>query len=252
MEPFVCSSCGAALRAEDLDRRLGVATCSHCGAMFDLRSRASRRPEVDPSAGAAHASSEAAAPRERPEVPMPERFRVGRRGKDLIVTWRWFKPVALFLLLFAVAWDSFLVVWYTLALEDGAPLFAILFPLGHVAVGVGITYIALTMLLNRTTVAVSGGMLTVRHGPLPWRPAPTIRAVDLEQLYVERVTKRSKNGTTVTFTVRAVTRDHKGQKVVTGLERLEQALYLEQQIERSLGIEDQPVAGEVRRVGATA
>ncbi|MFW5921545.1 MAG: hypothetical protein ACOCUS_06870 [Polyangiales bacterium] len=121
-----------------------------------------------------------------------------------------------------------------------------IFPIAHVAVGVGITYGALATLLNTTTVRVTRGELHVRHFPLPWWPAPRIPTNALEQLYVERKVTSTKNGTKVRWNLRAVTRGHSGQKIVGGLEDMDQALYLEQEIESVLDIRDRAVAGEYR------
>ncbi len=44
-----------------------------------------------------------------------------------------------------------------------------------------------------------------------------------------------------------VTRDGRQGKLLSDLESSEEALYLEQVIERALGIKDQPVRGEIPR-----
>lgn len=231
------------MSASDLDRRLGIVACRHCGAIYDL-TRKDQRPLLD------EAAAEAPAPVDRAPAALPSRFTVDMsHGDRLRIRWRWFRPMALFLIFFCIAWDGFLVTWYGIGLAmDDAPIIMFLFPLIHVAVGVALTYYTLALLLNTTTVAVTRGELTVRHGPLPWVPA-TLPVRDLEQLYVERKVRHNKNGTSVTFQLMAVTRDHSGRKLVGGLEELGQALYLEQEIERTLGIRDRPVAGEHRGDG---
>src|SRR5690349_11378767 len=124
-----CPACSAALAPADLDRARALARCSFCGTLVDLAGRA------DPSGGAFAAC-------ERPEVPLPPRFRVARGEPGLSVSWRWFTPAAFFLVFFCVAWDGFLVFWYGMAAKQGAPLVFFLFPLIHVSVGVGISYLA--------------------------------------------------------------------------------------------------------------
>lgn len=235
--------------ASDLDRRLGIVSCRHCGAIFDLTRKGERSfPETSPAA----ASPPAPGPEEitdRAPAALPESFDVQRgTGDRLRVRWRWFRPVALFLVFFCVAWDGFLVTWYSIGFAaDGAvPLLFFVFPLAHVAVGVGLTYWTAAMLVNRTTVSVTHSELKVSHGPLPWFPSPRIPVNDLEQLYVERVVRHNKNTTTVRFKVMAVTRTHRGRQLIRGLEQLNQALWLEQEIEEVLGIRDRPVAAEHR------
>ncbi|MCO4771904.1 MAG: hypothetical protein KDA24_17870 [Deltaproteobacteria bacterium] len=240
--------------ASDLDRRLGIVSCRHCGAIYDLTRKGARPTAEVPPFGGAEVAAEAP-PKEsldRAPAPLPEGFQVERGREGLLrVRWRWFRPVAFFLVFFCVAWDGFLITWYSMGLASGdqMPLIFFLFPLAHVAVGVGLTYWTAALFLNRSTVTVTRDELRVSHGPLPWFPSPRISVGELEQLYVERKVSHRKNGTTVTFKVMAVTRSHTGRKLIGGLEELRQALYLEQEIEQVLGIRDRPVAGEHRDEG---
>lgn len=231
----------------DLDRRLGIVSCRHCGAIYDL-TRTDQRvsEETDGS------QSSMKEKMERAPAALPERFSVELgRGDLLRIRWRWFKPVAFFLLFFCLGWDGFLLAWYTTGVASNTELSLLffVFPLGHVAVGVGLTYYTAALFLNRTTVTVKRHELRVSHSPLPWAPSPRIPVRDLEQIYIERKVSHNDSGTSVTFQLMAVTRTHTGQKLVGGLSELGQALYLEQEVERVLGVRDRPVAGEHREHG---
>ena len=68
---------------------------------------------------------------------------------------------------------------------------------------------------------------------------------DIEQLYATRKVTQGKNGTTETFELHGIRRDHSRFKILGGLEKLEQALWLEQEIEGLLGLRDRSVSGEV-------
>lgn len=160
------------------------------------------------------------------------------------IEWRWFRPASLFLLGFCVFWDGFLVVWYSVAFSSGEMVMA-LFPLLHVAVGLGLSYTALASLLNRTVVEVRPHELSITHGPIPWRGVRVARGA-LTQLYVEEKVSRSKNGTTVTWTVSAVLNTGRRQVLLTGLDEKGQALYLERALEARLGIVPEPVEGEAK------
>ncbi len=259
MRKLSCRSCGAELDAGQLDRRLAIIICSHCGAIFDLARRGGGgvtgddgEPLAAPEGPSAKTNNDGGETSpERAPVAMPSRFRIERGSGRLAVRWRWFQWSDLFLLFFAIAWDSFLIGWYSMTTVMGdAPgpvkLIMLLFPLAHVAVGVGVTYRALAGLLNTTTVQVVDRTLSVRHFPLPWWPAPTIPVDSLEQLYVSKKVKHGKNTATVTYELRAVTREHNGRLLLGGLQSLDQALWLEQEIELLLGIRDRPVAGEYK------
>lgn len=240
MNALSCRACGAPLQATDLDRRLAIIACASCGSIFDL----ARRKDRDTGAPEPERPAPARAP-----VALPERFEVERHGGRLKVRWRWFQAHLLMLVPFAIAWDAFLVNWYGIALKGEAGemnLIMVVFPIAHVAAGLAITYLAVANLINHSAVDVTAGTLRVRHGPLPWLPMPTLPARAIEQLYVTKKVRRNKNGTTVTYELRAITREHAGQLLLGGLPELEQALWLEQELEAHLDIRDRPVAGEHR------
>lgn len=237
-----CEVCGSALRAEDVRLDLAVAKCGACNAVYDLSGRKGRAVAPPPAE---------LKPVIRPKAALPPRFQVEEERSATRITWRWFNPVIhIFMAFFCVLWDGFLIVWYGLALGRGAagdevPLVAVLFPLGHVAAGVFITYITLAGFLNRTRVEVSRDRLTIHHGPLRWPGNKDLPGRQFTQLFGEEVIRRGKNGVTVTYDLIAVNREGTRVKLLTGLTEREQVLYLEQTLERQLGIEDAPVEGEV-------
>jgi len=236
-----CEVCHSALRAEDVRLDLAVAKCHSCNAVYDLSGRKARGLSVQPEAK----------PALRPKAALPPRFQVEEDGATTRIAWRWFNPLThLFLLFFCVAWDGFLLFWYGIAFTVGeeagpASLIMVLFPIAHVAVGVGLTYYTLAGFINRTRVEVSRNHLTIRHGPLPWKGNQDLPGRQLTQLYGEEVVSRGKNGVTVTYDLLALDREGRKVKLLTGLTDKDQVLYLEQTMERRLGIEDAAVAGEV-------
>lgn len=242
MNALSCRTCGAPLNADDLDRRLAIIGCRSCGAIFDLARRKDRED------GVAQLAREPAP--ERAPVALPQGFELSTRDGHLRITRRWFNLPELVLIPFAVAWNAFLVGWYATALGNDMPggmnIIMLVFPVVHVAVGVGVAYRAVANLVNRTTLLVTPAALAVRHLPLPWWPAPSVPVGEVEQLYCTRNVRHGKNGTSVTFELRAVTREHASLLLIGGLPDLDHALWMEQEIERHLDLRDRPVAGEVR------
>jgi hypothetical protein len=123
----------------------------------------------------------------------------------------------------------------------------ILFPLLHVGVGVGLTYYTVAGFLNRTVVEVSHEGLRIYHTPLPWFGNKTIPVSDLAQLYREEVVSRENRSTRVTYQLSAVSKESKKIKLLGGIETADVALFLEQEIEKWLGIKDVKVAGEMQK-----
>jgi hypothetical protein len=230
-----CRACGAAPRPEDLDAAGGAARCSYCGAVTALPGGARARP--------------------RGPVGMPRGFRVDDDGIRLRIERRWFSPVHLVFVGFTVLWFAFLGFWFWVSARLDAPRAFFLFPLIHVAVGAGLAYVTLAFLLNRTVVEVDrADRVTVRTGPVPWRRDVEIPSGEVAQVFSTEKRYRQQDGTENSlYAVEVLTRDGRRLPLVRGLmSAAEQALFLEEAIERRLGLPDRPVAGEVpRETGGT-
>lgn len=231
VQSLVCPRCGGALAAEDVNVPLMVALCRGCDATVELI-----------------ASARTAPPPQLMELATPPRgIRVSESGGELALSRRWYTSAFQtgFLVLWCVVWDGFLVVWYAIGLANFAAgqteaLIMLLFPILHVAAGVGMTYLAAATLVNSSTIRLTASHLEVSHGPLPWgAPAPIpLRAID--QLYL--VTVSGKNSRTWNLVARRS--DLTSEEVLTGIGDDVQARFLERRIEAHLGIEDHAVAGE--------
>jgi hypothetical protein len=233
-----CTHCGIRISADDLNIDTGLARCRACHAVFSFTEALAQHP---PAPSAPHARGDLlAAP--------PPGVRVEDLGGLLRITRRWFHPVMFFLLFFVIAWDGFLVFWYSMAFTlDDAPWIMVVFPIAHLAVGIGLTYFVVCGFVNSTTIAVGQGLLTIRHGPLPWPGNPTLNASDLDQLYCKRSVSYSRNGhATTTYALHALDKLGRRHKLVANLREEDEAIYLEQRLESFLRIADRPVRGEYR------
>jgi hypothetical protein len=231
-----CKSCGKLVRAEDVNIDQAIAKCLACHAVFSF---------LDQVCGAQVAP--------RPAVPLPTRMKVENWGSELTIMWRWYTHAVWLLLAFCIFWDGFLVVWYaagigllTAGKGDGMIWVMLVFPVLHVLVGIGLTYAVLCTFINKTVVRVSMGELTVQHGPLPSAGNRRIFTHDLAQLYCTEKMHRHKNSCSTTYELQALLKDGEKLTLLSGLDQLDQALYVEQQVEQHLRIPDERVAGEVR------
>jgi hypothetical protein len=133
---------------------------------------------------------------------------------------------------FCIAWDAFLVRWYWTALADpthSRALFALVFPIGHVAVGVVLTYYTLALYLNRTTIRLDHREAIVEHRPLPWRGARRASLEGLRSVYYREVVgsgrkKRSR------WEVLLDTDDNAATRLVTWLPSADDARFVAAQI----------------------
>lgn len=158
-----CPNCAALVVADDINIAALVGKCAGCNHIFRL-------PLADvPAVGRGGTLALEEGPPSRPSGIVHE---PGFDG-ELNLRMRWFTPGLIFLLFFCIAWDGFLVFWYSMALIGDPPKggqfwLMVLFPICHVAVGVGLTYFTLAGFLNQTRVRIDRDELDVRHGPVPW------------------------------------------------------------------------------------
>ncbi len=213
------------LRADDYDLATGIIRCSYCKALATL-----------PGAGAATVGVQF---HPRPDVPMPPGITYQHDGTNTVITRRWRSMILLFLIPFCIAWDSFLVFWYSKAFSGQMPWIMIIFPIGHVAVGVGLTYFVLATLFNHTVIIAGQGRLRISTGPIPWGRNIDMSSSDIDQIFSKSKTNRSRNGSSMTYTLWAVLHNSTTIKLMGSVDDEDQALFIEQKLRKALGIRDQ-------------
>jgi hypothetical protein len=185
----------------------------------------------------------AAQKQKRPEIAMPGGMFVDYGAQSLHIERRWFSMKYVPMAFFCVAWDAFLIFWYSMAFTANPGWIFIVFPIAHVAVGVGLTYSTLAGFLNSTKVDVDSQFVSIAHGPMPWLGDRTIATGDVKQFY----TKEDRGEKGSTFDLYLMTKDNKSIKMIDGMDSVDAGLFIEQQVESWLQIDDQPVAGEFPR-----
>lgn len=173
---------------------------------------------------------------------IPEGLDVIQEGDHAIIRRRWFSHVVWFLLFFCVAWDSFLVFWYGMALGphkpgDGFSLMVVIFPIAHVAVGIGLSYFVLCTFFNRTDLVLADSSLRVRTYPLPWVGNKTVAAADLAGFLVRERGQRNSDSA-VSYAVVYVDRQNKERPLVKMLTNEDQAAYLANALTRFYILKD--------------
>lgn len=221
-----CPSCSTALPPSAIAESLAAARCPSCKALIDLDSSRSLRPRSL-------------------AVAAPERWQVEAAPGSLLVRWRWFTWVALFLVPFTLFWNGILGTMAFAGTEGFTHperlLFGLLIP--HVWVGIGLAYFTLASFFNSTEVRFNNGMLHVKHGPLPWRGQRHLQTREVGQLFV--LEKRGNKGG-ITYELCALLSDGKRISLLSSLNDEGQARFLELRLEQVMGIVDRPVAGELK------
>lgn len=170
------------------------------------------------------------------EIGLPEKMHVERAHDSLTITRKWFGWETIFITVFAVIWNSFIFSDFT-GFEN--------LPLLHTVAGVCVSYYALTSWLNKTTIKISKSRIEIKHSPLPWLGNKKIDALDVKQVYGKEKVSRNSNSSSVSYEVHIIAHRGNDTKILSGLSSSEQALYVEQEIEKYLNIQNQPVRGEL-------
>jgi hypothetical protein len=129
-----------------------------------------------------------------------------------------------------------------MAFSTGAPWIMILFPIAHLAVGVGLTYYTLAGFFNHSQLIVDRETFSVSHGPLPWLGNLRVPVAQIAQLYCKE--KPGKESST-TYQMSVILKDGRKKDLLSNLDSPEIGFYIEHQIENWLNIPDQPVRGEI-------
>jgi hypothetical protein len=218
---------------DEIHRELAVIKCNDCGSIFDLLPR----PEVE--------IQSPPKPSKREKVELPEKYKISRNHDALEISWRWYNHGYIGLAFFCLSWDSFLVFWYYLAFVGDEIAWAmVIFPVAFVAVGVFLTYWTLAGLLNRTVLSATTTQLSIRHRPLPWFGNKKFPSDGLSQLFVKEFVRSRSDRSLNIYDLMALGKGGRRLKLLSKIEKVEQALYLEQEIEEHLGIRDRQVPGD--------
>lgn len=228
---ILCPACNMEIPAANINLFEKIAKCSGCNNVFCCTGQL-----PPPVTGR----------EERIPIGKPGNFIIERCVDGLQIVRRWFSPYIIFLAFFCLFWNGFLVVWFYIAFTQkqyGMALFGSL----HAAVGLGMLYAVLTGLFNKTYIRISHGSLLVIHRPLPWLGQKNIPRQDLKQLYSKESVYPGEHGHSRRYSVQAITKKGQVIALVSNLASSEEALFIEQEIEKYLKIDDEPVRGEIPR-----
>ncbi len=236
-DPFLslhCKNCNEPISSENVNINKTLAKCDHCGSMFTFEDDVFFENK-----------------RGRPEFIMPEGTEVLKMLTSMEIELSWFKSMKrsniAFEVMFTVMWNVVLLAIAMGALAGGS-LGVLLFLSVHLAVGLGMGYRLLSKFVNKTIINVNDDRIKLEHGPMKLfqKAGYNIKNEDVAQLYVtEYVTNMSKNNQPLkAFGLYLILKNGKRVQLLKDSNK-ETALYLEQEIERYLKIEDRPVRGEI-------
>lgn len=182
-------------------------------------------------------------------IPLPRYFEINFYDDYMQISRTWFSLVKfIFMLIFVLIFNG---VWvsngFLEILMGDRDLLLKLFSLTFIIIGVGLVYLSVATYFNKTQIFVSRVTIEIKHCPIPWFGNKKVETNNLKQLFVKEIYRGSSNDNRrYTYDVCGLTKSDESFKLVTGFETSNQALYIEQEIEKYLGIENVDVIGEFK------
>jgi len=245
MESIICKNCGKAIT--NINEKVGVARCP-CGANYSLSSlqeQADRGRFLKPS---------------KSKVVRPGNISVQGQGRQVTIIRYPHNKIFIFSLVV-----SFVILFFGFK-QDPSRFHSLLDKLWHDRTASIILfailflpiYYILVKTFNRITVRLDNFKINISYGPLPvWKSEFSLKNREFDQLFVKKVETRVRTGrshafgghgvhTHLVYTWELWARNKTAEEflVIKDLQSLEEARYLEQEIEKFYGIKDWFVAGE--------
>jgi hypothetical protein len=247
-----CVTCGRLILAQDVNLQNMVAKCRNCNAVFSFApanadsSKSSILETVQQLMK--EANREEGSTLQRPtdgrKIEMPKGVITERDFGELrfIIPWRNTRRWGFFLL-FTIVWNAILTPIVLVGIATGEWM-VLLFTSIHIIIGVSFLMYTLGLMFNKTNIVVTSQGVDIKNGPIPipFNPNRFMAVRDIEQLFVEEYVPSKTNGQPdYTYAVTALTTSAERQRLVGGFSQSGHALYLEQEIETFLGIENRAV-----------
>jgi hypothetical protein len=225
-----CPNCDAELPTDDVDESLGLARCFDCDGVFRLEvaphSLERDVSDVDPSG-----------------LPEGLTFDNGE-GSNARLVRRWSASGGwVSTLVFGCIFACVSIYCYLDAFYEGRGLRLGTFGIAAIAGLLALLnlYTGIKRLLNRTYFEIDDGVLTITHRPFWWWQKQTIELSRLHQLYCTEIETGEMN---TDYLLRAVL-DGREETRLLQMRDESHARGIERALEEALGIDDQPVAGEL-------
>ncbi|WP_373548238.1 hypothetical protein [Haliscomenobacter sp.] len=247
-----CVTCGQLILAENVNLQNMVAKCRNCNAVFSFvpanadSSKSSILETVQALMKEANRGEGGTLqrPSDGRKIEMPRGVITERDFGELrfIIPWRNTRRWGFFLL-FTIVWNAILTPFVVVGVATGEWIILLVTSL-HLIVGVSFLLYTLGLLFNKTSIVVTSQGVDIKNGPIPipFNPNRFMAVRDIEQLFVEEYVPSKTNGQPdYTYAVTALTTSAERQRLVGGFSQSGHALYLEQEIETFLGIENRAV-----------
>ena len=229
-----CKECGHHMGGDDININSTLAKCSHCGTVYFIKDDAFF---LGDRSG-------------RPEMMIPEGTEVLHLPSSLDIRVDRYKSATkselYFKTFFSLFWNFVVLIFVVSFIATGFWL-PLLFLSFHIIIGIGSFVVLLQTILNHTDIIIDEHHLKISNRPIRgfWNKDKAFNKADIKQLYVSIYVSSTTNGNpNYAYGLYAIFKDGKKLQLVKGMNK-ETQLYLEQELERFLGIKDTHVTGSI-------
>ncbi|MEZ5008024.1 MAG: hypothetical protein R2728_12005 [Chitinophagales bacterium] len=234
MELVRCKRCESVVSETHINREEQVANCQRCGALFSLQN-------LDYVAKAKNTKSL------KPEIyEIPKGIDIEKYSFELKIIYKTQGFAKFFFTLFSLFWNGIVGIFVIVSILSGN-FGILLFVSIHLAIGISMAYYTISLYLNKNKITANSTGLSTTYGPLrfPFRKDYSVPVTDINQIYCRKYSMGTVNGVPqYGYKVALLKNDGQAITIMKALKTYHQALYLEQQIESFLKIEDKAVAEE--------
>lgn len=226
-----CSYCNTKVTANNINLESKIAKCASCDNIFSIKSQL-----------------ETLKTKEREYISNIPFVTMNKNDATITFNITWFKGYteAIFLTLFSLFWNGFMLVWFSIALSSGQLTMA-LFGSIHALIGLFLAYYTICLYVNTKIIIVDSKKIFLEDKPLPFFGNKIIDIEKAHQLYTKEIVTYSKNRKNTSYKLAIITSKNKDFDLPIHFSKKDEALYLEQEIEKFLKIKDIEVSGEVAR-----
>ena len=182
---------------------------------------------------------------------VPAKMTVRKNPHHLKITRRRFDYIYIFWALVVIAYDIFglpyFFHWYIEIISiPKIDILSILFPLLNPLIILASNYALIVCFFNSTVLNVTSNVISVEDRPFPLWGNKRLASKEVLQLFCKKEKVWNKFYFDTVFSVEAVMNDKSNVTLLYNLKQAEQALFVKQEIEKFLNIEDKPIKGEFK------
>jgi len=222
---LLCPKCARPVPVENINISSLIGKCGNCNSIFEVEDELGKQEVA-----------------ERPVIELPKGFDVQRGVSELRIRVKWRKTrMVWFYVLFSAFWNGVVFIFVGVAVATNNAVMALAISI-HFIVGISFLLYTIALFVNTSELYATTHGLRIKHGPIPvpFNPKRDIPRAQLDQLYVEEyIASRTNGNPNYAFRLCAsIKGEDKRAKLMKGLKKPDQALYLEHEIEKFMGIEN--------------